>query len=51
MPRIELVTLVEAPPDRVFDLARSIDLPALGQARHGEKAVAGVTHGLTSLRL
>ena len=49
MPRIELVTLVEAPPDRVFDLARSIDLHALGQARHGEKAVAGVTRGLIGM--
>jgi len=38
--------LVEAPPERVFDLARSIDLHARGQARHRERAIAGVTSGL-----
>lgn len=46
MPRIRLATLVEAPPERVFDLARSIDLHARGQARHRERAIAGVTSGL-----
>jgi ligand-binding SRPBCC domain-containing protein len=46
MPRVQLVTRIEAPPERVFDLARSIDLHAQGQARHGERAIAGVTSGL-----
>jgi len=46
MPRIQLVTRIEAPADRVFDLARSIDLHAQGQVRHGERAIEGVTSGL-----
>jgi ligand-binding SRPBCC domain-containing protein len=46
MPRVELATRIEAPVERVFDLARSLDLHARGQARHGERAVAGVTSGL-----
>lgn len=45
MPRIELVTRIEAPRERAFDLARSIDLHAQGQARHRERAIAGVTSG------
>src|SRR6266852_9149678 len=46
MPRVRLETLSEAPPERVFDLARSIDLHAKGQARHRERAIAGVRSGL-----
>jgi ligand-binding SRPBCC domain-containing protein len=46
MPRVRLVTWIEAPPERVFDLARSIDLHAQGQAHHRERAIAGVTSGL-----
>lgn len=46
MPRIEITTLIAAPIERVFDLARSIDAHAASQARHGEKAVAGRTSGL-----
>src|SRR5437016_5526911 len=49
MPRIRLATRIEAPPERVFDLARSIDLHARGQARHRERAIAGVTSGLIGL--
>jgi ligand-binding SRPBCC domain-containing protein len=46
MPIIRLQTRIGAPPERVFDLARSIDLHAASMTRHGETAVAGVMHGL-----
>jgi ligand-binding SRPBCC domain-containing protein len=46
MPRIELTTLIAAPIETVFDLARSIDAHAASQASHGERAVAGRTSGL-----
>jgi len=46
MPTIELITLIAAPPARVFDLARCIDLHAASMAASGEAAVAGVTRGL-----
>lgn len=43
---IELVTVIDAPIDRVFDLARSIDLHTTSTSKTGERAVAGVTSGL-----
>jgi ligand-binding SRPBCC domain-containing protein len=46
MPRIELTTIIAAPVDVVFDLARNIDVHASSQSSHGEKAVAGRTSGL-----
>lgn len=46
MPRFELTTVIAAPIETVFDLARSIDAHAASQAQHGEKAVAGRTSGL-----
>ena len=46
MPRIELSTVIVAPIETVFDLARNIDAHAASQASHGEKAVAGRTSGL-----
>ena len=46
MPRIELTTVIAAPIETVFDLARSIDVHAESQSGHGEKAVAGRTSGL-----
>ncbi|MCW1886891.1 SRPBCC family protein [Luteolibacter flavescens] len=46
MPRIELVFDIAAPIERVFDLARSIDVHQESQTRHGERAVAGRTSGL-----
>jgi ligand-binding SRPBCC domain-containing protein len=46
MPRIELTTLIAAPIEIVFDLARNIDAHAASQASHDEKAVAGRTAGL-----
>lgn len=46
MPVIELTILIEAPVERVFDLARSLDLHMHSTARTGEQAVGGVTSGL-----
>ncbi len=46
---IKLVTSIAAPIDRVFDLARSIDLHMASTASTGERAVAGVTSGLIGL--
>jgi ligand-binding SRPBCC domain-containing protein len=46
MPRIELTTVIAAPVETVFDLARSIDAHAESQSGHGEKAVGGRTSGL-----
>ena len=49
MPMIELTTRINAPCDRVFDLARSVDLHVDSTAHTGERAVAGVTSGLIGL--
>jgi ligand-binding SRPBCC domain-containing protein len=46
MPVIELTTSIAAPIDRVFDLARSIDLHMNSTSSTGERAIAGVTTGL-----
>ena len=46
MPVIELHTLIEAPIERVFDLARSLELHMQSTAGTGERAVGGVTSGL-----
>jgi ligand-binding SRPBCC domain-containing protein len=46
MPVIELTSLIEAPAERVFDLARSVDLHLASTAHTGERAVDGVTSGL-----
>ena len=46
MPTIELITEIDAPIERVFDLARSLDLHMDSMAQTGERAVAGVTSGL-----
>ena len=46
MPVIELATSISAPVERVFDLARSIDLHTNSTSSTGERAVAGVTSGL-----
>jgi hypothetical protein len=43
---IQLTTIILAPVERVFDLARSIDLHVASTAHTGERAVAGVTSGL-----
>lgn len=46
MPTLHLTTFIFAPPERVFDLARSIDLHSASTSKTGEHAVAGVTSGL-----
>ena len=46
MPVIELTLRIAAPVERVFDLARSIDLHLASIAGSGERAIAGVTTGL-----
>lgn len=43
---ITLETAIDAPRERVFDLARSIDAHQDTTAATGEKAIAGVTSGL-----
>lgn len=49
MPKIKLETIIDAPVDRVFDLARSIDLHKLSTSGTNEEAVAGRTTGLIEL--
>lgn len=49
MPVIRLETFVEATVDRVFDLARSIDLHTETMTASSERAVGGVTTGLIEL--
>ena len=46
MPHIELTTIIHAPIERCFDLARSIDLHKLSTGGTEEEAIAGVTSGL-----
>jgi len=49
MPTIHLTTFIGAPADRVFDLARSIDLHRKSMAHTDEQPIAGVTTGLINL--
>ena len=49
MPTIVLVTLIHAPPERCFDLSRSVDLHVLSTRQTGERAVGAVTSGLLGL--
>jgi ligand-binding SRPBCC domain-containing protein len=49
MPVIDLTTIISAPVERIFDLARSIDLHVASTAHTGERAVGGVTSGLLGL--
>lgn len=49
MARIELSTRIAAPPERCFDLARSVDLHVRSTSATGERAVAGKTSGLLEL--
>jgi ligand-binding SRPBCC domain-containing protein len=46
MPLIRLKTAIDAPPEHVFDLARSIDAHQDTAAASGERAISGVTSGL-----
>jgi ligand-binding SRPBCC domain-containing protein len=41
MPVIKLVTTINAPTERCFDLARSIDLHVISTSKTNEKAIAG----------
>ena len=47
--QIELSTPINAPIERCFDLARSIDLHVESMNQTGEKAIAGRTSGLIEL--
>ncbi len=49
MPTIHLTTFIAAPVERVFDLARSIDLHKRSMSHTKEEPVAGVTSGLINL--
>lgn len=49
MPRIELLTEINAPIEKCFDLARSIDLHMESTKQTGEKAISGKTNGLIGL--
>jgi ligand-binding SRPBCC domain-containing protein len=46
MPRIETDIAITAPIEKVFDLARSIDVHKQSQSAHRENAIAGKTSGL-----
>lgn len=46
---IHLETVINAPPERVFDLGRSIEFHEHTSSKSGEKAVAGRTSGLIEL--
>lgn len=46
MPIIKIETRINAPIERVFDLARCIDLHTESLSKTKEKAVAGITKGL-----
>lgn len=48
MARIDLTTIIHAPLERCFNLARSIDLHRLSMNGTEEEAIAGVTTGLIS---
>ena len=49
MPVIELSTVICAPRERVFDLARSIDVHQASTGGTDERAIAGVTKGLIGM--
>jgi ligand-binding SRPBCC domain-containing protein len=49
MPTIELTTKINAPIEKVFDLARSIDLHMESTKHTGEQAIAGLVSGLIEL--
>ena len=49
MPVIRLITVIQAPQERVFDLARSIDAHQDSSGGTEERAVAGVRTGLIGM--
>ncbi|MFD2785969.1 SRPBCC family protein [Hymenobacter rubripertinctus] len=46
MPTLEVLTLINAPPERCFRLALSVDLHAISTRQTGETIVAGVRSGV-----
>lgn len=52
MVRLEEVTIINAPIERCFDLARSVEVHLAGNVHFGEQAIAtgGLTSGLIGLR-
>lgn len=49
MPVIRIETLIHAPPEACFDLARDVEAHIASAARTKERAVGGVTTGLLDL--
>lgn len=49
MPDIQLITIINAPIEKVFDMARSIDLHVESTRQTNERAIAGKTSGLIGL--
>jgi ligand-binding SRPBCC domain-containing protein len=49
VPELKITTRIDAPRERVFDLARSIDAHQVSATGTKERAVAGVTSGLIGL--
>lgn len=49
MPRVVLSTYIAAPPERCFDLSRSVELHMQSTAGTGEVAIGGRTRGLLEL--
>ncbi|HXD94276.1 MAG TPA: SRPBCC family protein [Bacteroidia bacterium] len=49
MPHIKLITKINAPVERCFDLSRSINLHKISTSQSNEEAIAGVTTGLINL--
>ncbi|HWD90694.1 MAG TPA: SRPBCC family protein [Mucilaginibacter sp.] len=49
MPKIELLTVINSPVEKVFDLSRNIDLHVESTKHTGEQAIAGKTSGLIEL--
>lgn len=49
MPKIIITTTINAPRERVFDLARSIDAHMASTSKSKEIAIAGVTSGLIGM--
>ncbi len=52
MVTLEAITLIDAPIERCFDLARSVEVHLAGNVHFGEQAVAleGITRGLIASR-
>jgi ligand-binding SRPBCC domain-containing protein len=49
VPRLEIETVINAPRERCFDLARDLDLHLRSMQASGERAIAGRTSGLIGM--